>query len=953
MAASHLGPILAEPVTKSSGNYLIDTLYLYSIDTLYILGEPRSENTYNNLCINALEFITNEAVKEQLLSDNTTNHVQATDDIITRLFADKPVEAANILNRFFSAFARLQTGLFDKQKQTTGRKFDIDEINNWDLHEQRFNTTVLSTEFIPNKVYELIHTTHNFNPFSGIENIHIQLTFDYVLFLFSISMAKNWNANWIDEQAQANLKRRNFMIVSFLSIFTAYFKPILDNLIPTTATGNNLPEEYTRIIRFINKIIYLHNSILDEHTEIDTTTARANELEGTTYEYNMAKYEVESAERNNKDIKQGQGADKSYELLKKYNEKLLNETDEFSNIVIPNIPDNTTGQPDRLLSKELESSNHHKKTEILLPELPSAAAWEPILSKKMGLSGVEINKVLDDINLGMCKSKIELKSSATQFKVSGIPFSNIDYIRNYLYNFTTSEISDVNGNFDLIMYFTSILIYYYSSIIDFRILTAINNHYDPIYFTKVGSFDIHISPETYKKVVMQCEPNSRFHFITGIHAYKKSSGFLKGIKNTVELQAAHRVMLIFDKKPMKDKIYYYEPFGQFYPVYDMYGRLIPDMSERVISVRLKEMFTSLGMNAGGVTLPKVVFPYINTRGPTAAPADIPAETSNYCNTGIFNLSRAAYLGHGNPFNYLLNSIINSNTIHNDKTLDWISGYCGLIIIFMMVMVKINCDTNMSPSSNKTVDDILIWFGEFNANPFNTYDNLMSRFILRGFGKLVENILDGKQPYIQAIKYDLLDTSISRKFKVDSQGKLVNVLGEHLKQNVKPNELIGIFYKLLGLNPSEFAAAEKADIQKKINSVVNFMYDQVPHEEEGELQNESGSDIETEETVNAKLAASKQYYDKIIRQNQGKNKSKQKEPVKISLNLGGIFGSWLSNKFSKKGKVYITGPAANNALVPNPAAPDSKQINPNPQTPRVIYIDTQSPNLAATAAHAIA
>lgn len=939
MSALNLGPIHADPqapnvITKSSGNYLIDTLYLYSRNTLYILGET-SHNTYNNLCNNALEFIINEAHKEQLLSDNTNNYVQATDDIITRLFADKADVAENILNRFFNAFARLQTELFDKQ---TAPKFDINVINNWDLHQDRFNIGNLSTDFIPNKVYKLIP-----------ENIHMQITFDYVLFLFSISMAQNWNAKWSDLPEQANLKRRNFMIVSFLSIFTAYFKPILDNLIPTAATANNLPEEYTRIISFINKIIYLHNSILDEHTKIDMT-ARTTGLEGTTYEYNRAKYEGNSAERNNKDIKQRQGADKSYDLLTTYNNKLLANI-EFSNIVIPNTPDITAGSPDRLLSKELESSVPDKKTEILLPELPSAAAWEPIVSKKMGLSGVEINKVLDDINLGMCKSTIELKSSATQFKVSGIPFSNVSYIRNYLYFLENDmEALEIHGTFDLVRYFKSIIEYYYSSIIDFRILTAINNHYDPIYFTKVGSFDIHISPETYKKVVMQCEPNSRFHFITGIHAYKKSSGFLKGIKNTVELQAAHRVMLIFDKRPTTDKIYYYEPFGQFYPVYDMYGRLIPDMSERVISVRLKEMFTSLGISANNVILHNIVFPYINTTGLNTVPADIPAKTSKYCNTGIFNLSRAAYFGHGNPFNYLLNSIINSNTIHNNKTLDWISGYCGLIIIFMMVMVKINCDPNMSPSSNKTVDDILIWFGEFNANPFNTYDNLMSRFILRGFGRLVENILDGKQPYIQAIKYDLQAIDVSRKFKVDSQGKLMNVLGEHLKQNGKPNELIGIFYNLIGLNPSEFAAGEKGDIQKKINSVVKFMYNKVPHEE-GELQNESGSNLETDNKVNAKLATSKEYYDKIIRQNQGKNKSKQKEPVKLSLNLGGIFGSWLSNKFSKKGKVYITGPAANNAMTSanNPVLPNSKRINPNPTIPRVIFIDTQVPNPAA--AHA--
>lgn len=925
----------------SSGNYLIDTLYLYSRNTGYVIGAmPQAENnTPDNLCINALQFIFNEAKTDNILNpDANNNHIDAVNPVITNLFGladedDKSGVATVILNTFFTAFARLQTNLFDLDN-----KFDIvNTINNFNLYAEQDNQKfklidTLREHYKPSQVYEKISEKTNY----------IQTTFDYVLFLFSISMAKNWHANWINTEdidknndEHTNLRRRNFMIVSFLSIFTAYFKPILDNLVMTQSTTGGLPEEYTRIIAFINKIIYLHNSILDGHTEITPNKAynTENRLTNTTYHNNKKFSEIESEKHNKKTISNPLvKGDISYKLLENYNEYLI-EKNEFTDKSIPEI--NEVG----VSKQNLKPSNGIQKTEILLPELPSAAAWNPILTRKMGLAGVEINKVLNDINLGMCKSEISLSSSETQFKVTGIPFADIYYIHNYLFNIgddITNEYLENYGMFSMLNYFESILKFHHPEIIKFQILTAINNHYDQIYFTKVGSFDLHISPETYKKVILECKSDSKFMFITGIQAYKVNKGFFRKLKhplrNIENLQATHRVMLIFDMTKFPGKIYYFEPFGQFYPVYDMYGRLIPDMQERVISGRLGQMFNALGLN-NAANNPNIILPYENNE-----------DVSKYCNTGIFNLSRAAYLGYGDLNNSIINSVINSTKLHDDKTLDWVSGYCGLIVIFMMVMIKINCDMQPDAQNKRTVDDILIWFGEFNSNPFFTFDNLLSRFILRGFGKLVENILNGKQTYIQPIKFDLADAKNIEKFRVDSQGQLIAKTTEHLKHepnNLKP-ELTNILYNLIGINPELIGSdVNNEKIRTKLNSIVQFIYTILPHIDNNlqtEIINSDGIisklKLETNTDLDDKLFKVKD----ILR-------TKPKQSL-VPIRVGSVFGSWISNFFSKKGKVYIDPLAANNAIKKisskNPFLPDAKTkiLNTNPKIPRVLFIDIQ-------------
>ena len=801
-------------------------------------------------------------------------------------------------------------------------KFNIEEsINEWDLFNGTFNNYEKLNQYTPISVFTKLNTTNN--PFYTPDNKPIQNTFDYVLFLFSMSMAKNWRGNWIsiNNAEEVNLKRRNGMIVSFLSIFTAYFKPILDAYINTPAQLG----EYTQIIRFINKIIYLHNSILDGHNQINGTYHR--ELTGTTYDYNKLAANTESNSRNLQNVKE-LGVDKSYEILDEYNADLIRKTEFNPDREIPGY------DPTGLTTVNLTSSNADKKTEILLPQLPSAAAWEPILSKKKGLAGVEINKVLDEINLGMCKSTIGLTSSATQFKVTGIPFTNISFIRNNLFLYDDGYEKNeshfkTTQNIDITKYFEAILQAHYDGIQKFRILTAIDNHYDKIYFTKVGSFDLHITADTYKKVITDCKTGSRFKFITGIHAYDKKPGFLKFFENVAKLQAAHRVMLIFDI-PVDNtppKIYYYEPFGQYFPVYDMYGRLIPDMQERVIGARLAEMYAEMNINPK----PQIVVPYIDD---TAA--------KKYCNSGIFNLSRATYFGHGDIYNNSINSVINSTDLHNDKTLDWISGYCGLIIIFMMVMVKINCDMQDGNPRKKTIDDIFIWFNEFNTDPFNTYDNLMSRFILRGFGRVVENILEGKQLNIQPVVYDLADINISNKFRVDSQGKLISKLGANLKKPTK-QDLTRTLFNLIGINETT-ALVPNDTIRKKLNSVIQFMYRRIRYSDEVtiELDNSTNTALETDEVLDEKLSD--------LSSKMAEHKRTRKNPDEtldvVPVRLGSIFGSWISkyNIFRNKGNVGILPLAANNAMT---ATATGSIINPTPTIHRVLFIDTNPPTAALT------
>ena len=905
-------------ILLSSGNYLIDTLYLYSRDTSFIIGYNPKNNTSDNLCINALQFIINEAKTEKILSDVAdTDHIDATNLHIQTFFnngVNKTTDTSAILNTFFSAFARLQTNLFDLKTDTTN-KFTIESINNLNLFGGQFEDYTKLNKYTPINIFNLKLDN---NTGYTLDN-HIQTTFDYVLFLFSISMATNWNGNWIDidKKEKANLKRRNGMIVSFLSIFTAYFKPILDANIHINGAPQSA--EYTQIIRFINKIIYLHNSILDEHNQINNGIY-GRELTGTTYDYNKSAAAVESESKNFQNVK-GLNADKSYDILDEYNKDLIDNKQEFNpDKAIPEY-----AEPG-LVTVNLKSSNADKKTEILLPQLPSAAAWEPILSKRGGLAGVEINKVLDEINLGMCKSTIGLTSSETQFKVTGIPFSNISFIRSNLFfcdgDHEKNESHHKNKNIDITKYFEAILLTHYDQIQKFRILTAIDNHYDKVYFTKVGSFDLHITADTYKKVITNCKTESRFKFITGIHAYDKNPGFLKLVENVAKLQAAHRVMLIFDipTDGTHPKIYYYEPFGQFFPVYDMYGRLIPDMQERVIKSKLAEMYNTIAEMPNPV--PQIVIPYI---GDTIA-------AKNYCNSGIFNLSRAAYFGYGDIHNSIINSVINSTDLHNDKTLDWVSGYCGLIIIFMMVMVKINCDMQTGNPRVKTIDDIFIWFNEFNTDPFNTYDNLMSRFILRGFGRVVENILEGKQQYIQPVVYNLEDNNISSKFKVDSHGKLISKLDKDLK-NLTQQDLTSTLFNLIGIkNP---LALQNDTLRKKLNSVIQFMYQRINYSDSAQIKLDGDNIFETDNDL----------YDKLFNLNNRMAEYKQDNPDKtldvVPIRLGSIFGSWISkyNIFRKKGKVGILPLAANNAMT---ATATGDIINTNPTIHRVLFIDTKPP-----------
>ena len=852
----------------------------------------------------------------------------------------------------------------ERKKQEDEERTEAERL----IHEEEQFKIVLKQhrdKKIADKIAETIRTTK-----WVIQQI--KYTFSYVIFLFSVSMALNWNFNYIivnteNHKYKMNLQRRNGMLILFLSIYIAYFKPILDDIYKRKETiqelsqelRQELNDEYNKIITFINQIVYFHNSCINLDTTVssDTTLSTA-----TTYDihFNMSKQKSKDINKT-KHIK---NADKSYDLLEQYNNSYntKNKTNpaEFNSHELNKEKLQERLGPFSANSLDfdiLRSSSPQNKHKLLLPTLPPSAAWEPSVGKSHGLTQIELGDILTKLDLKMCVSDLGLfRNETTQFKVTGIPNIIADSIKNYLwrYNIANQQFSqqyyeEIDYNFSITDYLKSILFYHKKNISKFYILTSIDNHYSTISHTKIGSFGFHVNKDAIQRVIINCEKTAnRIAILTGFSAPDKSSGLTQSLIN---IQSEHRVMVIFDMRKVLDgKIYYFEPFGNYYPVYDIYGRAVPYMQELVVSQELYGIFSKI-YNILNSTIPwKVMLPLYDSD-----------KQIRYCNTAIFNVSNAKMYGL-EPYEYTqINNLINTTELFGEKTYDWIIGYCGLITLFMTVLVRLNCIPTLSKSynqnSNGNVDDIYLWFNEFNTNPLYTFDNLLSKFLIRGFINLIDGIKTGQIKSITPKIYDLHE--LEDKFK---STKVYNLKRTLKLKNKSPNtqtteikfddnDMVSILFRVAGINIKELekhqSDKELTATRNKLNTIVSYIYRELFHDDNIrnlglELDNELKQKLDAKYSYIHKQKierAKRKQLETIGIQNNTQKKSSENIDTQIErkfapYNTKKILKTWASKLFTNKGTIPFYSEAIRDIFIT-----DGTKFNPNPHTPRVLFIDT--------------
>jgi hypothetical protein len=992
----------------SSGNYLLDTIYLYTRSTQELVyygnGINPAINTpqYNDdLCINALKYIFDKANENNLFDNENMVELESylkqelgNDDyklsenlIIFTSNAYDPTKNKEqldnievVINNFFIAIQ--QTSFFSPQKVNNEIVKDTDgnPLNNsiiaisssWKIITEPASENQSKYDFksftdkesnifkTPNEIFEYLTKNAEGEGIDFLKNLkenndisfEIKNLFNYVILLFSISLGVNWNYNRYemsreDNAYKLNLQRRNGMLISFLSIFITYFKPLLD-VFMTTETYKT--ENYTNIIKFINQIVYFYNSCVDDTGHINGEQLKSN----TTYDIQYKTSKAKSEDNNNRIFKT-KNADKSYELLEEYNTK-LDDTD-FNN---PNYTKAINNSNNNRLDYEFLASSKHvsetgKLTELMIPKFDKNASWEPLLTPKHGLSQIEINNILSSLNLNMCKSEFGLfKNTESQFRITGIPLINVNSIRNFLYTKGVGTVFLENtNNFNIFGYFKSLLIDCSVFISKFYILTAIQTHYEFIYFTKIGSFGVHIDKHAVSKVVLNCEKHDshgKFAILTGFEQPNKT----ELLDIFLSIQMAHRVMIIFDMQ--QKKIYYFEPFGIYYPVYDVYGRLVPHMQEWVVSTELYQIFSKLyNTNSIAQIGWKIVLPLYEIKSNVRRTNRNPKNSTklNYCNTSVFNIARVKMYGL-EPADYtMINIIINTTGIlqkeKSGKTYDWVIGYCGLITILMTILIKLNCDPKSSPNNEiipRTVDDIYLWFNQFNSNPLYTYENLFSRFLLRGVAKLTEDIQASKGYLaITPVLYDLNDINIIDRFRTGKGPDTTKLAINKFHMPDSSLILTDTLFNIAGINIKDFTklnAEQYKPARKKLNTVIFFINNIVSG---GKNQNKSLNELELDTELLQQLYAKQSQIYKIqadIDIKKGNKKTKKSAnliaPKILPYGAKPIITKYITGKFSKKDRVHFEREPERDIFK---LLNDTNVFNPNPDTPRVLFIDTQS------------
>lgn len=910
-----LKQLLQPPLPRLPTFFLINTLYLYSRQTNQLLSnKPRGDMAkfVNMDCINSIQQIFKLAT-QQLNCDTDTNLFKSQKNNLGLKIQNKMENPKNqgvfvdVFGRFISSFNRVGTNLFDAQYfQNTINHWSFENLDNLVIKDS-LNKSLFRT---PTELFERLTHLHEISK-------RIQLTFDYVIFLFSISLTKNYKYDWstTDDKDIADLYRHNAMIVSFLSIFISYFKPLLYSLQPDTTQNY---KEYQNIINFINQVIKLHN--IGNSDDLLNTTS--------TYNRNLNKYSDKSKARKKELGLNDENPELSYEILKEYNTQLIQKQD----IDYKTIYDNCMAGEKYLPGELLTSSKGVNINELIVPMLPEEAKTQPVLSKKMGLSQPEINSLLMDLVPDMCKSNLDLTTVKNQFTISGIPFEpKHPTLKNYLgyiiftlgadgkekaTEYLDTDIS-ATKKFKVLEYFKHLMTAYSQAIEKFYILTAINTHNDIIYMTKVGSFDCQIPKDTITNNVIKCDKD--FAIILGAHIQGNApTRFNLRYKQIVELQQAHRSMIIVNlrlTRPPKNsqgKVYYFEPFGQFYPVYDVMGRVIPHMPEMVISRRFKEALPEAPAKQFNMVLPIYNDPPESLFDTSVNPIN----SIKACNTSVFSLVNTNYLGASRAIKGMddINTLINSVSLADkNKTLDWTSGYCGLIVLFMTTLIKMNC-TEIG-GNNRNVDDIFLWFNQFNQDPLFTYNNLLSRFLVRGFANLVENLLAGKVHVIQPVVLNLQNIGGEFYSAIAPQFSSYNITSKKTRESGYTLETYTQIYELLGLKPTETLSSSTEDetdqkttqIKKKLDTIAVFLYSLI--ENYGKAVyipvdnpiDESGTPIVTDEKILHKLESHRIKLDPELT---------KKTKTYASQDAARVFGLAISNKFrkvfGKKDKIKFLG-----------------------------------------------
>jgi hypothetical protein len=1095
---------------NSSGNYIIDTLYLYTRNANDLLNGNRAKLDIpaknDILCINALKYIFDNAVDNRLITKGPQNMLPM--DIFQNTFAlpqtSTPKDAPGDLHKIESIigdFHNSISGVFQLLDSSDSDTINVSNISgkistlNWNVFENKIDISALNKLFgavrwsktpeelqviIDRKIGDLIKSelsTKN-RPLLGggyvpphlrgrqpnpeqrqleeeealkkqeeeaerqreeeeaerqreeehlkqlaeeedkkVQSIlrktrtdkqnikianeiksekwileKIKYTFSYVSLLFSIALLQNWdftyNSDIKDENNKLNLQRRNGLIIIFITIFITYFKPVLDDIynINTYENTSELTVEiYNNLIEFVNKLIYYHNSYIDSIGKL------SNKKIESTYNIHFSKSRELSKLKNiTKNIK---SHDDSYNLLEAYNNsKYITDNGKYNNEkyisnILPQL--NNVFSAAFLNFDILKPSDPQNTQKLLLPTLPTSAAWAPKVNKTHGLSQIDLGNLLDKLDLKMCMSDLGLfNNEATQFKVTGIPNIISDSLKNYLwqYNFTTKDLSrefyaELNPNFTLVDYLKSILFFHKKNIGKFYILTAINTHYDSVSHTKIGSFGFHVKQDAIQQVIINCEKTkNRVAILTGYSEPDENS--LK-LAKLVNIQSAHRVMTIFDMRDvLNGKIYYFEPFGQYYPVYDIYGRSVPYMQELVVSKQVYQIFAKIYNTPDPNKLPwKVIVPLYESESDSQTQKN---KKIKYCSTAIFNVANTKMYGL-QPYEYTqINNLINTTELIGDKTYDWIIGYCGLITLFMTVLIRLNCIPTLSQSYSQTnprnVDDIYLWFNEFNKNPFYTFDNLLSKFLIRGFINLIDGIKSGKIHMITPKIYNLheLRGTFESK-KIHNLKKTLKLKNKSLSESTENdssettttaenqpyNDMIPTLLNIAGINISELekhkSGTELKSTNAKLNTIALYLYKSIFGDAN---PNSHIMDLHLDPELNSKLAKKYGYISdvkkKVAERKQGElleqpvNTEQSKKSSKKSENIdekierkyapyktGKTIKTWLAKPFTKKRQVRF-GPETYTDIF----ITDSNGVirfNSKPVIPRVLFIDTTQSN----------
>jgi len=252
------------------------------------------------------------------------------------------------------------------------------------------------------------------------------------------------------------------------------------------------------------------------------------------------------------------------------------------------------------------------------------------------------------------------------------------------------------------------------------------------------------------------------------------------------------------------------------------------------------------------------------------------------------------------------------------------------------LVRMNC----MMGAKHNVDDIFLWFNQFNQNPLYTYNNLLSRFLVRGFANLVEQMLAGKVKVIQPVKLNLETIHNEFNSNIETQFNSYNIAGK--KSGNKYNqEAYSQIFNLLGLKPSDSIPIgdtnKLAEVKQRLDTVVIYLYsimdnNTTPDRFVSSAVDEEGKTIHTDGEIMRKLLKHR--------------KKITTTPTKqyASTDIKRVFGLAITNKFrkafGKEGKIKF---------IEEPSSIIFTGLNGsfNPNFPRIIFVNTQEQRELAT------